>query len=492
MFRRAFFATIGSATVAAGAWAVCASAEVQLRPNIEEAARGFNALSLPIRYNIQMLLIASGYLDAVTNDNYNTRLYDAITAFQTQNGFPRTGLVSSLDFSRLQGLADSHLSRWRLERVLHPNTGTPLWVPMGLGLKPQRSEAGISFNGEGNLTINFSFFPGIALGTSYQAGSAAFQTLKAKGYTLNYQVMRNDFFVIQGYAPDIELYWRYHVFGSGVIGYQMLWRPSALPDGSSMNTLMSDLFRATYSLKLDRAPPTPTMAMRAPAAISETSSPPPDDTRRNSEAATTSSGTGFFVSTSGHVLTNAHVVEGCVQAQITQNAYAPIPARVSARDVVNDLALLQTSATPQAIASLRAGAKVGESVAVFGFPLPGLLASSGNFTIGNITATAGLLDDTRMLQISAPIQPGNSGGPVLDNAGNVVGVVVAKLDALRYAAANKDVAQNINFSIKTAVAVNFLESNGIAFNAKPSERQLAPAEVAEHAKSFTVSVECHR
>jgi hypothetical protein len=64
-----------------------------------------------MRYNIQMLLIASGYLDAASNNDYNTRLYDAIAAFQTQNGFPLTGLVSSLDFSRLQGLADSHLSR---------------------------------------------------------------------------------------------------------------------------------------------------------------------------------------------------------------------------------------------------------------------------------------------------------------------------------------------------------------------------------------------
>ena len=134
---------------------------------------------------------------------------------------------------------------------------------MGLGLKPQRSKLGLSFNGEGNLNINFSFFPGTALGSSYQAASAAFQALKAKGFTLNYQVMRNDFFVIQEYALDIELYWRYHVFGSGVIGYQILWRPSALPDGSSMTTLMSDLFRATYSLKSDRAPPPPTIAMRA-------------------------------------------------------------------------------------------------------------------------------------------------------------------------------------------------------------------------------------
>jgi S1-C subfamily serine protease len=363
---------------------------------------------------------------------------------------------------------------------------------MGLGLKPQRSKLGLSFNGEGNLNINFSFAPGISLGHSYQALSAAFQALTANGLTLNYQVLRADFFVIQGSGQDVELYWRYHSFGSGVIGYEMLWRPSALPDGSSMNTLMSDLFPATYSLKLGRAPPAPTMTTRASAPISEPASPPPVDTRRNSETATASSGTGFFVSSSGYILTNAHVVDGCKQAQITRDAQAPIPARVSARDVVNDLALLQTSATPQTIASLRAGAKVGESVAVFGFPLPGLLASSGNFTLGNITATAGLLDDSRMLQISAPVQPGNSGGPVLDNAGNVVGVVVAKLDALKYAAANKDVAQNINFSIKTAIAVNFLESNGIAFNAKPNERQLAPAEIAEHAKSFTVYVECER
>ncbi|MGI8568125.1 MAG: S1 family peptidase, partial [Methylocella sp.] len=69
-------------------------------------------------------------------------------------------------------------------------------------------------------------------------------------------------------------------------------------------------------------------------------------------------------------------------------------------------------------------------VAAFGFPLAGLLATSGNFTLGNVTAVAGLGDDTRILQISAPVQPGSSGGPLLDYSGNVVGVVEGKLNAI--------------------------------------------------------------
>ncbi|MBB3810626.1 hypothetical protein FHS81_002728 [Pseudochelatococcus contaminans] len=102
-----------------------------------------------------------------------------------------------------------------------------------------------------------------------------------------------------------------------------------------------------------------------------------------------------------------------------------------------------------------------EYAAVFGYPLTGILTSSGNFTQGSVTALAGLRDDNRMLQISAPVQPGNSGGPLLDDAGNVVGVVVSKLNALKVAAATDDLAQNVNFAIKASVVQGFLEAQGI-------------------------------
>ena len=93
------------------------AAQAQERSNLQEAARTFNALPLPTRYNVQMLLIASGFLDVVSNDEYNTRVYDATTNFQAQNGFARTGVVATSELRRLQALADPHLSRWQLERV---------------------------------------------------------------------------------------------------------------------------------------------------------------------------------------------------------------------------------------------------------------------------------------------------------------------------------------------------------------------------------------
>ncbi|MFX4941208.1 serine protease, partial [Acinetobacter baumannii] len=83
------------------------------------------------------------------------------------------------------------------------------------------------------------------------------------------------------------------------------------------------------------------------------------------------------------------------------------------------------------IAAVRMGVRLGEGVAVFGYPLSGMLSTSGNFTLGNVTALSGLGDDSRYFQISAPVQPGNSGGPLVDANGNLIGVVTSKLNALK-------------------------------------------------------------
>ena len=143
----------------------------------------------------------------------------------------------------------------------------------------------------------------------------------------------------------------------------------------------------------------------------------------------------------------------------------------------NDLALLTTSGlTPSAVPNLRTGVRLGENIFVYGFPLSGLLASSGNFTIGNVTAVAGLGDDTTMIQMSAPVQPGNSGGPVLDQHGNVVAVVVSKLNALRIAKVTSDIPQNVNFAIKSLIAMGFLEAGNVNASAAAST-----AEARDHA-----------
>jgi serine protease Do len=152
----------------------------------------------------------------------------------------------------------------------------------------------------------------------------------------------------------------------------------------------------------------------------------------------------------------------------------------------------EVEAHPRAFASLRSGVHLGEGVAAFGFPLTGLLATSGNFTLGNVTAVAGLRDDTRFLQISAPVQPGNSGGPLLDYSGNV-GVVVGKLNAIAVFKVTDDLPQNVNFAIKANVVTNFLDANNVAYiSGSIGSTALQPTEIAEHAKGLSVIVECNK
>ena len=205
------------------------------------------------------------------------------------------------------------------------------------------------------------------------------------------------------------------------------------------------------------------------------------------------SGSGFFVGGNGEVLTNAHVVEGCRSSPQVTGPGTRATARVIARDTGIDLALLKVSQQPQATARLRLTAKQGENVFAYGFPLAGLLSSGGNFTAGTVTALAGIRDDSRSLQISAPVQPGSSGGPLLDEAGNVVGIVVAKLDALKVARVTEDVPQNVNFAIKATVAADFLGAHGVRYTGPDEwEPVLLPSTIAERARAFTVRIECER
>jgi len=161
-----------------------------------------------------------------------------------------------------------------------------------------------------------------------------------------------------------------------------------------------------------------------------------------------SSGTGFVVSRQGHILTNHHVVEGCasIRANI-EGAQKELP--VVGVDPKNDLAVLKLAGATLRFARFREGRNIrsGDSVVLVGFPLHGVLASEANISTGTVSALAGLGNDTRFLQMTAPVQPGNSGGPVFDQSGQIVGVVVSKLDALKVAKVTGDIPQNINFAI---------------------------------------------
>lgn len=201
------------------------------------------------------------------------------------------------------------------------------------------------------------------------------------------------------------------------------------------------------------------------------------------------SGTGFIVSRKGHVLTNYHVIEGCTMIQCDLGGKATVLTLVQA-DTRNDLALLKLDITQSSPLKFRDGKSIraGDGIVVMGFPLPQILANQANVTTGSVSAMAGPGNDTRILQITAPVQPGNSGGPVLDMTGNVVGVATSKLDAIKTAQLTGDLPQNVNFAINAAAIRAFLDANGVDYETSSSTKRLEASEIGELARKATLLI----
>ena len=195
------------------------------------------------------------------------------------------------------------------------------------------------------------------------------------------------------------------------------------------------------------------------------------------------SGSGFRIA-KGVFLTNHHVTRNC--NRLTVNGIAALASNV---DSSSDLALLNAAVPGPNVILRSQRVAIGESVAVVGYPLRGLL-SGFNMTMGHLSSLSGPGGNTSLLQTSAPVQQGNSGGPMLDSAGHLLGMVVSKLDALKTAKLTGDIPQNVNFAINVNVLRSFLDASGVEYETANSDKSLASTVIAERARSFTVLVEC--
>ena len=215
------------------------------------------------------------------------------------------------------------------------------------------------------------------------------------------------------------------------------------------------------------------------------------DASQNPSKTAGSSGTGFYVSHEGHVVTNSHVVDGYQQINISHNG-VKLRASMVVNDRVNDLAILRVSTQPHTIVYFREGGGIrpGEDILAFGYPLGGLLSDELKGNKGMINALSGLSNDSRFVQMSAPIQPGNSGGPLLDEGGSLVGVVTSSINAVKMASHTGSIPQNVNFAIKASVVSNILREKGINYETAVSEIELKTVDIFDKAKKFTVLVEC--
>jgi S1-C subfamily serine protease len=463
------------------------AAEVQ-RPGYKAAAAAFYRLSEQDRIEVTLLLIAAGHSNGVVTRAFGPRIYDSIAEFQAANGLSMDGIIGPTERQLLRLQGGPVFAAWNMSKVSHPITGTILWVPAGLGLRPTSNRRGLAFeNGDASLAVDFSYFPfgDVSPQDLYDRLGTATPTRQ-----ILFKVMRKDFFAIAGKSGDRGFYTRYRFIENGSVGFTVSWLDGAPFHGDRLATVMSSFF----AYASDPSPSTvasPPMSTQAPSTPSYAGSSSQTVAKAEPEAKsepTIATGSGFFVTNDGRGLTNAHVVEGCQTALIRDYGMA----KVVARDTSNDLALLKldTGKETHPVKFRNKPIQLGETVFALGYPLAGQLDNGLNFTNGLVSSLAGTQGDSRAVQFTAPIQPGNSGGPLIDKSGLVIGVVRAKLNELASLRDSGSLPQNVNFGIKGDLAANFLRAQGLDPTVVDAGAPLEPTDIAKDGRTETFQVVC--
>lgn len=167
------------------------------------------------------------------------------------------------------------------------------------------------------------------------------------------------------------------------------------------------------------------------------------------------------------IVTNHHVVDGADSVEIVLGENRRVPARMLGSDPDHDLALLgfaDEDTRLEPIPVQTAPAPTGSEVLTIGYPHIDVMGSAPKVTTGLINATSGVRDDKRLYQISTPIQKGNSGGPLFNKQGQVVGVIVGKLNAAAVARASGDLPQNVNYAVKSQFLAPWLDGGNVALD----------------------------
>jgi S1-C subfamily serine protease len=200
-------------------------------------------------------------------------------------------------------------------------------------------------------------------------------------------------------------------------------------------------------------------------------------------------GTAWLVSPR-HWVTNHHVVGDRTSVKLVTPEGTTVEARVLTSDPANDLAVLVSEVPYRGALPLRLASmppKVGERVVAIGHPLASIMGSTAKLTTGDISALAGSSDDPRYYQFSAPIQPGNSGGPLLNSSGEVIGVVTSKLNWELTLKASGQIPEGVNYAVKVAYLRPMLE--GISLEASIRVAPMSADEIFSSAGSSVFRVE---
>jgi|TARA_B100000315_G_scaffold242833_1_gene265501 S1-C subfamily serine protease len=202
------------------------------------------------------------------------------------------------------------------------------------------------------------------------------------------------------------------------------------------------------------------------------------------------SGSGFFVSSQGHIASNAHVIGVCQKVKVYEKNGEEIFLDILATDMENDIGLVKGQFKNNQYLDIKVdGAELGEDIVAFGYPLVDKLSDSVKLTKGIVSSLSGPYNNIALIQIDAALQPGNSGGPVLNMSGQVVGIASSGLAKLKMAKEQQVLPENVNFAVAAPTIATFLKANKINVSSG-SSKIYSTKELAKIGEPATVQLLC--
>ena len=206
-----------------------------------------------------------------------------------------------------------------------------------------------------------------------------------------------------------------------------------------------------------------------------------DSPEKDEEITIIGTGTGFAVCENGYIVTAYHVVDEASSVYVKFQDAEWLPATIIQKSLINDVAILKVDENIKYFLRISDKLRQGEKIFTLGYPAPGLLGEEPKYSDGTVSSVTGIVDEASLMQISIPLQPGNSGGPLLNENAEVVGMATRVANVDTFYNSTGTLPQNVNWGVKAAFIMPLLPEDCIASDPVDGETKIDPIEFASKA-----------